>query len=77
MNISFRILFITVTLIFSWSDQCHGLLNDFLKFNYEHSKIHLTKTCVDDLNSIKSGIENNNAWALKGKLIECRLKIKS
>lgn len=63
MNKSFRVLFLT--LLLSWSALCHELLNDFLKFNYESS--HLTKTCVDDLKSIRNGIKNNDIWALKGK----------
>lgn len=57
--------------IFSWSVQCHEILSDFLEFNYENQRIHLTKTCMDDLNSIRSGIEKNQIWALKGKSVSC------
>lgn len=67
MKKSFRVLLLTLCFCISRCVQCHELLNDFLEFNDESSRSYLTKTCVDDLTSIRSGIEKNNVWALKGK----------
>lgn len=67
MNKSFRV--VLLTLILTLTVQCHELLNDFLEFNYESSQITLTKKCVDDLRNIRSGIEKNYVWALKGKSV--------
>lgn len=46
--------------------QCHELLNDFLDFKDENFPSEITKKCADHLSAIKSGIEGNSVWALKG-----------
>lgn len=42
--------------------QCHSLLIDFLNFQDQNL---LTKSCENDLRTLKKGIESDEVWALK------------
>lgn len=62
----------TIVAYLSFNVQCRELLNDFLDFQDQSSKVFLTRTCVDDLRILRSAIEENKVWALKGnaKVVE-------
>lgn len=66
MKKSSKVLLLTIFTYFSCA-QCHEILNDFLDFNERSAEVHLTKECSDHLRLIKSGIESNKIWAIKGK----------
>jgi hypothetical protein len=45
--------------------QCHEVLTEFLEFDYKSWKVHLSKTCENDLRTLREGIEGSEVWALK------------
>lgn len=61
-----NVLLFTIVAYLSSNVQCRELLNDFLDFQDQSSKIFLTRTCADDLRILRDAIAENKVWALKG-----------
>lgn len=65
MNESSKALLLTIFIILLFNVQCHELLFDFLNFEDQNSQIQLTKSCENDLRTLREGIQNDEVWAMK------------
>jgi Nose resistant-to-fluoxetine protein, N-terminal domain len=62
---SSKALLLTVFMYLLFKVQCHELLIDFLKIEDKSLQVRLTKTCENDLKTLRKGIESDEVWALK------------